>query len=515
MSTPQMILQVPLTISGNKVTVSGTPSFGPPGSTAKALSQSKDRLAQLKQQLAIAKIEYKKAPSAINLKKVEVLEQQIRELMGKISKQSKGAEAEYKMKLRVLRRKIKQTRQRLRMAIGKAKGPIQTRLDGLMNKYFNMQIEHVQALLDKNRSNLASMRRAHLRLRDKLKAIKARIARQTIANPALNVQRMKMRSHLRRVNGDIKNALRRQKKIIRWLNRLKARKNAYNSRRMLQKAAAGAMGSIPEALKSIRDMLRRHEVILMELSRGEGRRGRVTRRRGGRCGNLALARRRLKRAVSIVVRLKKQPPTSMNSRKLRKWKRVVEVRRRVLRKIIKCKGLILCGNLRKAERNLSRAQRKLNEANRIANQRPSDEDAQKNRHKYRARVKRHKEMIKKIWDCMCSRAVKKYRMYKNLYAQKKSPVYLRRMKMHRRMIRRCNCRKARINFNKALHRFERHRMQYAQNPQDTTAKDNTKMFYDRLIFHRNKLQSYGCRVPAVPPNPFMTTKGVKVMRRRR
>jgi hypothetical protein len=324
---------------------------------------------------------------------------------------------------------------------------------------------------------------------------------------------MKMRSRLLRVNGDIKNGLRRQRKIIRWLNKLKARKNAYNSRRMLQKAAAGAMGSIPQALKSIRDMLHRHEMILLKLSRG-GRRRILRHHFGRRCGSLALARRRLKRAVSIVVRLKKQPMTYVTSRKLRKWRRIVEMRHRALREIIKCKGLILCGNLRKAERNLARARSKLIKANRIASERPSDEDAQKDRHTYRNRVKYHKQMIKKIWDCMCSRAIKKYRMYKNLYEQEKSPVYLRRMKLHRRMIRRCNCRRAKINFNKAKNRFERHHMQYAQNPQDTTAKDNAKMFYDRIIFHKNKLQSYGCRVPAIPPNPFMTTRGVKVMRRR-
>lgn len=511
MSTPQMVLQVPLNISGNKVTVAGTPVFGPPGSTAKALSNSKDRLAQLKQQLKLAQIEYKKAPSAINLKKVEMLTEQIRAMMKTIAKQAKGAFAEYKMKLKALRRKIKDTRGRLRAAIGKAKKQIQIRLDSLINKYSAMQIEHVQALLDKNRSNLAAMRRARLRLRDKLKAMKARIARQTIGDPALKVQMSKLNMRLKKVHMDITAGLRRQKKIINWLNKLKARKNAYNSRRMLQKAAAGAMGSIPQALKSIKDMLQRHEKILRKLS--GGRRSKTGGRRK-RCGNMALARRRLKRAVRIIVNLKKQPPTPVRDKKISKWRAVAAKRRAALRRIIKCKGLILCGNLKKAQRNLAKARAKLAQAHKTAEERPSDEDAQTARKKYRGRVEFHKKMIKNIWNCVCRRAVKKYKMYKNLYDKNNKPVYLQRMKIHKDMIRRCNCRKARINFNNAKRRFTKNQQQYAQSPQDTGAKDKLTFFYGRMVVHRNKMQSLGCKVPELPPSPLANKGKVMVKRRR-
>ena len=510
MSTPQMVLQVPLNISGNKVTVAGTPVFGPPGSTAKALSHSKDRLAQLKQQLKLAQIEYKKAPSAINLKKVEMLTAQIRAMMKTIAKQAKGAAAEYKMKLKALLRKIKDTRGRLRSAIGKAKKQIQIRLDSLINKYSAMQIEHVQALLNKNRSNLAAMRRARLRVRDKLKAMKARIARQTIGDPALKVQMSKLNMRLKKVHDDIKAALRRQKKIINWLNKLKARKNAYNSRRMLQKAAAGAMGSIPQALKSIKDMLRRHEEILMKLSNGKrSKNGRKSRR----CGNLSLARRRLKRAVRIIVSLKKQPPTPVRDKKIAKWRTVAAKRRATVRRIIKCKGLILCGNLAKAQRNLALARTKFAEANKTANDRPSDEDAQRARQKYRGRIAFHKKMIKNIWNCVCRRATKKYKMYKNLYAKKNIPVYLERMKIHKDMIRKCNCRKAKINFNNAKKRFNTYQQQFAQSPQDTGAKDKMTFFYGRMVVHRNKLQSLGCTVPVLPPSPLKRRGKVTVRRR--
>lgn len=511
MSTPQMVLQVPLNISGNKVTVAGTPVFGPPGSTAKALSNSKDRLAQLKQQLKLAQIEYKKAPSAINLKKVEMLTEQIRAMMKTIAKQTKGAFAEYKMKLKALLRKIKDTRGRLRAAVGKAKKQIQIRLDSLINKYSAIQIEHVQDLLNKNRSNLAAMRRARLRLRDKLKAMKARIARQTIGDPALKVQMSKLNMRLKKVHDDIKAGLRRQKKIINWLNKLKARKNAYNSRRMLQKAAAGAMGSIPQALKSIKDMLRRHEKILMKLSKGKRS------KTGGRrrlCGNLSLARRRLKRAVRIIVNLKKQQPTAVRDKKIAKWRTVAAKRRAAVRRIIKCKGLILCGDLAKAQRNLALARTKFAEANKTANERPSDEDAQRARHKYRGRIAFHKKMIKKIWDCVCRRATKKYKMYKRLYAEKNMPVYLERMKIHKDMIRKCNCRKAKINFNNAKKRFTVYQQQYAQSPQDTGAKDKMAFFYGRMVVHRNKMQSLGCTVPVLPPSPLANKGKVKLRRRR-
>jgi hypothetical protein len=465
----------------------------------------------LKQQLKLAQVEYKKSPSAINLKKVEMLTSQIRGTMKTVAKQAKGAVAEYKMKLKALLRKIKDTRGRLRAAVGKGKKQIQIRLDSLINKYSAMRIEHVQNLLNKNRSNLAAMRRARLRLRDKLTALKARITRQTIANPALNVQRMKLNTRLKKVRMDITAALRRQKKIINWLNKLKARKNTYNSRRMLQKAAAGAMGSIPQALKSIKDMLSRHEKILRKLSTGKRS------KKGGRrrkCGNMALARRRLKRAVRIIVGLKKQPPTPVRDKKIAKWRAVAAKRRAALRRIIKCKGLILCGNMKKAQRNLARARAKFAEANKTANERPSDEGAQRARNKYRGRIAFHKKMLKNIWNCFCRRATKKYKMYKNLYAKKPKPVYLQRMKIHKDMIRRCNCRKARMNFNNAKKRFTTHQQQYAQSPQDTGAKDKMKFFYDRMVVHRNKLQSLGCKVPDLPPSPLKRSGKVTVRRRR-
>lgn len=506
MSTPQMILQVPLAISGNMVTLAGPPVFGAPGSTAKALEKSKDRLAQLKLQLKAANLDYRKAPSAINLKKIETIQAEINSLLKTVKKQAKGAIDEFKMKLAALRRKIRETRKRLAAAAVKAKKPIQIRLDGLVNQVFSMRIDHVQSLLNKNRSNVAAMRRVRLRLNGQIKALVANIKRQTIPNPVLNMQRLKMNTRLKKIRLDLTGALRRQKKIIRWLNKLKAKKNAYNSRRMLQKAAAGAMGSIPEALNGIRDMLRRHEKILRSLSKGD--RLRKT-RRPKRCGNLSLANRRLKNVVRNIAELQKKPASPARDKKLAKLRAIANKRRKAVNRITKCKGLILCGDLAKAKRNLANSRAKFAAANKTANERPSDEDSQKARQKYRSRISVHKKKIEEIWSCICRRAVKKYKQYKNMYAEKKSPVYLRKMNIHKKMINTCNCRKARMNFNRALNRHHKAQKQYAQNAQDTKAKDNIKFFYDRMMVHRNKLQSLGCKLPVMPAPPTGLVKKKK------
>lgn len=513
MSTPQMILQVPLAISGNMVTLAGPPVFGAPGSTAKALEKSKDRLAQLKLQLKAANLDYRKAPSAINLKKIETIQAEINSLLKTIEKQAKGAVSEFKMKLAALRRKIRETRKRLAAATVKTKKPIQIRLDGLVNQVFSMRIDHVQSLLNKNRSNVAAMRRVHLRLKDQIKALVANIKRQTIPNQVLNMQRLKMNTRLKKIRLDLAGALRRQKKIIRWLNKLKAKKNAYNSRRMLQKAAAGAMGSIPEALNGIRDMLRRHEKILRSLSKGDRRQ--KTRLPKKKCGNLSLANRRLKNVLRKISEIKITPASPARDKKLAKLRAIANKRRAAVKRIMKCKGIILCGDLAKAKRNLANARAKFMTANNTANQRPSDESAQRARQNYRARIKVHKEKIEQIWSCICRRANKKYRQYKNLYAGIKSPVYLRKMNIHKKMINTCNCRKARMNFNRALNRHHKAQKQYAQNAQDTNAKDNIKFFYDRMMVHRNKLQSLGCKLPVMPAPPNGLVKKNFILRRKR
>jgi hypothetical protein len=511
-----MILQVPLTISGNKVSLAGTPAFGKPGSTAKALEKSKDRLTQLKLQLKAANLAYKKAPSAINLKKIENLKAQMGGLSKIVKKQAKGAVAEAKNKLKVLRQKIKDTRKRLKSAAVKAKKPIQIRLDGLVNKVFSMRISSMQAVLNKNRSNVAAMRRSRLRTSDQLKALAAKIKRLTIPNPVLNMQRLKMNASLKKINLDLKKSLIRQKKIIKSLNKLKAKKNVYNSRRNLQKAAAGAMGSIPQALNSIRDMLKRHEKILRTLAKKRKGGLRKTRRPKRKCGNMKLARRRLKNVVGMIVKLKKTPASPARDKRLAKLRTLAKKRKVALRRIIKCKGLTTCGNLKKAKRNLAKAKSNLAKANKKAKERPSDEGAQRARKKFIARIKVHRKMIQKIWRCICRQAVKKYRQYKKLYAKKKSPVYLRKMNIHKKMIKTCNCRKARINFNRARNMHKKSTTQYMQNAKNTKAKDNIAVFYKRMIVHRNKLKSLGCKkLPVMPAPPSGLVKKKFILKKRR
>ena len=570
MSAPPMILRVPLNISGNKVTPGGVPVFGRPGSTAKALDKSKAHLKQVKLQLKIANLNYKKSPSAINLKKIEAMKARVGGLKQIVKKQAKGAVAEAKNKLKFLRRKIKETRARLKSAAGKAKRPIQARLDGLINKVFSFRIAHMTNILKKNRSNLTAMRRSRLRMRDKIKALVAKIKRLTIPNPLLNMERVKMNTSLKKIRLNMTKSLSRQKKIIKNLNKLKAKKNVYNSRRNLQKATAGAMGSIPQAIKSIRSVLKRHSKILRRLTGGRRRPKkcgnmklaqrrlklvvgmivklkktrasparnkrlaklrslakkrriaikRIIKCKSGRskkkkCGNMKLAQRRLKRVVGMIVKLKKTRASPARDKRLAKLRSLAKKRRIAIKRILKCKGVIKCGNLRKAKRNLAKSRKLFALANKKAIARPSDEGAQRARKKFRARIKIHKKVIKKIWGCICRRAVKKYRQYKKLYARKKSSVYLRKMKIHKRMIKRCNCRKARINFNRAKGRFRKSQKQYLQNPKDTKAKDNITLFYKRMIVHRIKLKKLGCKLPVMPPAPSGISKSKFILKKKR
>jgi hypothetical protein len=508
-----MTLRVPLNIRGNKVTPGGVPVFGESGGAAQALGKSRAALSQLKLQLKTANLNYRKSPSAINLKKIEAMKAQTRGLSKIVKNQAKGAAAEAKNKLKVLRRKIKDTRSVLRTLPDTAKGkrPIQIRLDRLINKVFSIRITRMTNTLNKNRSNAAAIRRSRLRTRSQLKALSAKIKSLTVPNPVLKMQRLKMITRLKKINLHLKKSLIRKKKIVKALNKLKAKKNIYNSRRVLQKAAAGAMGSIPQALNNIRNILKRHEKILRSL----GGRRRKTRRPKRKCGNMKLARRRLKKVIRMIVKLKKTRASPARDKRLAKLRTLAKKRKVALRRIIKCKGVNTCGNLKKAKRNLVKAKRNLAKANKKAKERPSDEGAQRARKKFRARIKVHRKMIQKIWRCICRQAVKRYRKYKKLYAKKKSPVYRRKMNIHKKMIKRCNCRKARINFKRARIMHKKSRIQYMQNAKNTKAKDNIAVFYKRMIVHRMKLKSLGCKkLPVMPAPPSGLVKKKFILKKR-
>jgi Txe/YoeB family toxin of Txe-Axe toxin-antitoxin module len=496
MNPPQIVLQVPLKISGNKVTVVGTPTTGPPASTRKALAQSKNRLRDLKAKIRIAQLTYKKNPTSNNLKIIDALRAQIAAISKTVKAQAKGAAKEYKTTLKRIRARIAATRRKLNSVSVKLRGPIRKKLDNLVNRYWTMQINHVTSLLNKNKSNTAAMRRVRTKLKDSLKAHMARMKRQTVANPKLNVMKSALQRKLKKVNVDLKKSATRRVKLVKWLNRVKARKNVYNSKRMMTKAAKGAMGAIPGALGQLNRTLRRHERILKILLR---RRGIKTRRGKKKCPNLSLARRRLKAAIRSHSRLKKD---AVKNPKLKKRvlasRRRINRLRRIVRRAIKCKGMVLCGNLKKARRNLKKARRAFMKAVKITKNRPSDEKAQRDKAKYRARVKVHRQKIRSIWACICRRAHKLYKKYKKLNAKRPSPGYVRRMKLHKRMIKRCNCRKARINFNRARAHYIKARVQIRQNSTNKKAKDQVVFFRRKMALHREKMKKYGCKLPPMP-----------------
>jgi hypothetical protein len=160
--------------------------------------------------------------------------------------------------------------------------------------------------------------------------------------------------------------------------------------------------------------------------------------------------------------------------------------------------MIICGDLKKAYRNLSNAKVSYEKVLETARNRPSDEDSQKARLKYANRIKKHRAMIKSIWRCICNRAQKKYREYKDLYARKKLPVYRRRMLLHKEMLRKCNCRAANINFSRASKSFITYRNRFQSSPLDQNAKEKMEQFYKSVLVHYERLKLYKCKLPPLP-----------------
>ena len=269
---------------------------------------------------------------------------------------------------------------------------------------------------------------------------------------------------------------------------LKAAKNRFNAKRGLAVAVAGATGSIDK----LRDMVMKHDRILQNLA------GKKT----DRCQSLQLQRLKLNAALGSLDRansnLKKRPNNKRLQEAVRRMKiRVARLREKVAA-AIKCRGMILCGNLRKAMRNLDNAKAAYAKAAETARNRPSDEDAQKARIKYENRIKKHREKIKSIWKCICDRAQKKYHQYEDLYARKKLPVYRRRMLLHKEMLRKCNCRAANINFNRARKSFILYRNRFQSNPMDQTAKEKMEQFYKNVLVHYERMKMYKCELPPLP-----------------
>ena len=493
-----LILQVPITVKNGKAEI-GKPLFAretPAGAqklAAAQLSSAKSQLAVLRRKLKTAEAQYKANPSPPNFKIVESIKAEIARLAGETKKAQAKLSSSYKDMVSELRKKIKDIKSRLKSAKGKgAQKVLESRLATTVNRYYDLRIQHVSGLVNKNRSNVAGMRRHITAAKNIVASIVAQEARNTIPNPVLKVRRLKANKKLRQTRTDLVKANLRYKLLTKKLNMLKAAKNRFNAKRGLMAAVSGAASKFSGSVEKLRRLVMEHDRILRRLS------GKKTKK----CMSLQLQRLKLNAALARLAKLNSSLKKTPSNNKLKEAARRTRIRIARLREkvaaAIKCRGMIICGDLKKAYRNLANAKMSYEKVIETARNRPSDEDSQKARLKYAARIKKHRAMIKSIWRCICNRAQKKYRQYKDLYARKKLPVYRRRMLLHKEMLRKCNCRAANINFSRASKSFITYRNRFQSNPMDQTAKEKMEQFYKSVLVHYARLKMYKCDLPPLP-----------------
>lgn len=492
-----LILQVPITIKNGKAEI-GKPVFAretPAGAQKLAsaqLSSAKSQLAVLRRKLKTAVAAYKANASPLNFKVVETIKAEIARLLSQIKAAQAKLSSSYQAMIKQLRKKIKDIKSRLKTAQKGAQKVLGDRLAKMVNRYYDLRIQHVSELIKKNRSNVSGMRRHITAAKNIVASIVAQEARNTIPNPVMKIRRLKASKKLRRARSDLVKANMRYKLLTKKLNMLKAAKNRFNAKRGLAAAVSGVAGKFSGSIERLRQLVMRHDRILRELA------GKKTKK----CLSLQLLRLKLNAALGRLDKLNRSLKKSPSNKKLKEAVRRTRIRIARLREkvaaAVKCRGMIICGDLKKAMRNLANAKSSYEKVSETARNRPSDEDAQKARQKYAKRIKKHRLMIKSIWRCICNRAQKKYHQYKDLYERKKSPVYLRRMMLHRGMMRKCNCRAANINFSRASKAFITFRNRFQSSPMDQTAKEKMEKFYKSVLVHYARLKLYKCKLPPLP-----------------
>ena len=493
-----LILQVPITVKNGKAEI-GKPMFAketPAGAqklAAAQLSSAKSQLAVLRRKLKTAEARYKSNPIPNNFKQVESIKAEIARLVGQSKRAKAKMSSSYQAMIKQLRKKIRDLKSRLKSAKGKgAQKVLGDRLAKTVNHYYDLRIQHVSDLIKKNRSNVASMKRHSTTTKNIVASIVAQEARNTIPNPVLKVKRLKESRKLRRIRADLVKAEVRYKYLVKKLNMLKAAKNRFNAKRGLAAAVSGAASKFSGSVERLRRLVMEHDRILRRLS------GKKTKK----CLSLQLQKLKLNAALGRLAKQNDSLKKNTSNKKLKETVRRTRIRIARLREkvaaAVKCRGMIICGDLRKAMRNLENAKVGYAKVIETARNRPSDEDAQKARLKYANRIKKHRNMIKSIWKCICNRAQKKYHQYKDLYERKKLPLYRRRMLLHKEMLRKCNCRAANINFGRASKSFIVYRNRFQSNPMDQTAKEKMEQFYKSVLIHYERLKLYKCKLPPLP-----------------
>jgi hypothetical protein len=517
-----LILQVPITVKNGKAEI-GKPMFTketPAGAqklAAAQLSSAKNQLANLRGKLKPAEAAYKANPSPPNFKIVESIKAEIARMAGATKKAQAKLSASSKDMISGLRKKIKNLKSRLKTTKGKgAQKVLGDRLAVTINRFYDLRIQNVSGLIAKNRSNVSAMRRNITANKNIVASIIAQEARNTIPNPVMKVRRLKASKKLRQARSDLVKADVRYKFLTKKLNMIKAAKNRFNAKRGLVAAVAGAAskfsgsinkieGKFSGSINKLRQLVMRHDRMLRKLA------GKKTKK----CPSLNLQRLKLNAALGRLAKLTNSLKKTPTNKKLKEDMRRTRIRIARLREkvaaAVKCRGMIICGDLKKAYRNLANAKVGYEKVMETARNRPSDEDSQKARITYTNRMKKHRNMIKSIWKCICNRAQKKYRQYKDLYERKKSPVYRRRMLLHKEMLRKCNCRAANINFSRASKSFITYRNRFQSNPMDQTAKEKMESFYKSVLVHYARLKLYKCKLPPLPRK--IESLGAKVVKK--
>lgn len=313
-----MILKLPLSVSEGQVTLAGKPEFGPPTSSASDIAALEARMA------------------AANPRERKALREQLEKLRRLAARQRM---ARFKNKLAEIIRMIRKVRASLRTASASAKVKIHKHIHRLMNQFFDLKIGMGKMWLAGVNARISVIKRMLLRRKDRLKAMIARIKRQTVQDPSLIQIRMRLHKAVKGIRSTLVTAQTKKRRIVTYVNKWKARKNIYNKELLLKKAAAGALGSIPQALKNIMAEIKRHRRILNELLKQ--RRSRLS-GRALRCfrkyGSLRKHRMKLRLARGHIVRLKGMPESDKRTARLALWRKRARFHRRRIDLILKCRG---------------------------------------------------------------------------------------------------------------------------------------------------------------------------------
>jgi hypothetical protein len=502
-----LLLQVPITISGNTPTI-GKVTFA--SQTAELMSKiaqdqvaaARSRLAELRRRLRLAELEYKKNATPNNFKIIEAIKAEIKSLLAAIKAGSEKLSRQRKNRFASLLKRIRQLKRLVKRASKGARKVLEDRLNKLLKTYYEMRIHDLEELIKRNRSMHHTIRRHVTSTRQLLVSIKAQEKRSTIPDGKLRQRRimeeMKLKKHqtnLRRNN--IRYSILRKK--------LAALKTAY-ARFTAKMDLKGAIGGSIEFLKKA---IERHTRILNQILK------RLKPMKKAHA-SLAMLRRQLAKAIAVykIAIRKAKKNRSARPMMLKARRRVMDLRRRI-RLLEQKYGIVHCPNLKVLTARLIKAKANYKRVMKIAGDRPSDEDAQKDRHKYEAQIKKYRLAIKRAWTCICDNAQRKMHHYERLFSKTSKRKYKLLMNKYKRQLHRCNCRAANINFYRAKKQFIKFRNRFEANNMDQNSKENMDFFYMKVIKHFRRLRMYKCKLPKLPRRVAGMQQGVFVGRRRR